>query len=151
MKIKRYAAGAFLAAMFFPLSASAACTWCWAGQCWFIWDASCSQVANTLEGGICFTAGALPVNPNTDYIDRFGGSAVVFQGGKRTPFAADGVGASLNALNARFPVARRQDPMVLEEARRAQEQLFRRLTGSPVSTTGVNNGARALGLKVRGR
>ncbi|MDP1738848.1 MAG: hypothetical protein Q8L23_15585 [Caulobacter sp.] len=151
MKIRSYAVAAFLATVFFPLSASAACTWCWGGQCWFIWDASCNQVANTLEGGICFTAGSLMVNPSTDYIERVGGSAFLVQRAKRTPFASDGMGASLNALNAKFPLARRRDPMIREEVRRAQELLFRETASGAVSPTAVNGGARALGLAVRGK
>lgn len=148
MKIKKFLAGAILASALLPASASAACTWCWGGHCWFISDASCNEVANTLEGGICFTGGPIMVNPNNDTIEHTGGSALLVQGGRRTPFAADGFSSSLKALNAKFPVS--TDPKLIASRRHAQEELFRQAGRGTVSRNTVAVASRSLGLTVRG-
>lgn len=148
MNIKNLLAGAILASAIFPASASAACTWCWGGHCWFISDASCNQVANTLEGGICFTGGPIMVNPNNDTIEHMGGSAFLVQGGRRTPFAADGFSASLKTLNAKFPVS--TDPKLIAARRRAQEELFRQANRGTVSRNTVAIASRSLGITLQG-
>lgn len=133
-----------------PSAASAACTYCWGGQCWFIWDGSCEKAMSVLpSNGICFSAGAL--NVQTDFIElRPNGTGTLVRGSENTPLASDRMLAFMAAQHSRYSTAPRDNPRLAGQMQADATAFFRSRDDGVVSRATADRAARALGIAVRG-
>lgn len=144
----KIAALALVSSCLVPSAASAACSYCWGGNCYFIWDASCEYVMSVLEpNGICFSAGALA---QTDFIvSNPDGTAALVTSSGTTPLASDRLLAFMAAQRSRYPSTARTDARLAAQMRADATAFFRSRDDGVVSQATVNTSARALGVSVR--
>lgn len=144
----KIAALALVSGCMLPSAASAACSYCWGGHCWFIWDASCEQAMSVLDSnGICFSAGALA---QTDFISSNpDGTAVLVTRSGTTPLASDRLLAFMAAQQSRYPVTARTDARLARRMEAEASAFLRSRDNGLVSQATVDRSARALGVGVR--